>query len=143
MDTLRRTLVVAALAGNVALAGCGGDADSSRGPAPTATDGVSESASVERSPEQQGPSAAATIRVLIQGDSVTPVAEQVEIGVGDTVEVLVRSDRAGELHVHSTPERVVALRRGRSVVPVRLERPGSVDIEEHHSGVLVARVLVR
>ena len=62
---------------------------------------------------------------------------------GDVLLVTITSDRAGELHVHSSPEQEVAFGAGTTELEVELKQPGQVDIEEHESGVLIARVLVR
>ena len=72
-----------------------------------------------------------------------PVAEEVRAKAGDVLLVTITSDRAGELHVHSSPEQEVGFEQGTTEVEVELEQPGQVDIEEHESGALVARVLVK
>ena len=74
---------------------------------------------------------------------MTPVAEQIDLEAGDSLLVRVRSDRAGELHVHSDPEQYVEFGSGSGEHELTLENPGAVDIEEHDSGALGARVLVR
>jgi hypothetical protein len=84
-----------------------------------------------------------TVDVTIKGDDVTPVAQQVELGVGETLVLNITSDRAGELHVHSSPEQELAFPAGSSNVDVTIDKPGSVDIEEHDSGALLVRVLVK
>ena len=138
-----------------ALAGCGGSAD---GSGASGTPSSSESSS--ESPRSASPSAggksrkaapstspsaaaAATLDIRVSGDEVTPVAEQIDLEAGDSLLVRVRSDRAGELHVHSDPEQYVEFGSGSGEHELTLENPGSVDIEEHDSGALVARVLVR
>ena len=83
------------------------------------------------------------VDVSIVGSDVTPVAQQVELGVGETLLLEVESDRAGELHVHSSPEQVVDFAAGSSELDLTFDKPGSVDIEEHQSGALIARVLVQ
>src|SRR4051794_1307632 len=103
LPPLRRTLTVLAAATALALAGCGGEKPDS-------------SASPEHSDHSSsaGPSsaAAATVDVKIEGDEVTPVAQAVEIGVGDTIALNVTSDRSGELHVHSSPEQELEFEPG-------------------------------
>jgi spore coat protein U-like protein len=85
---------------------------------------------------------ATTVEVTIKGDSVEPVAKKVDIGVGGTITVKVDSDRAGELHVHSTPEQTLAFKAGTSSYDVTLDKPGTVDIEEHVSDTVLIRALV-
>jgi hypothetical protein len=84
-----------------------------------------------------------TLAVDVTGDTVTPVAQELDLGVGETLRITVTSDRAGELHVHSDPEHAFAFTSGTSTFELTLDTPGSVDIEEHVSDALVARVLVR
>jgi len=79
----------------------------------------------------------------VAGDKVTPVAEQIDLAVGEPLTLTVTSDRAGELHVHSDPEHEFEFSSGTQKYKITLQTPGSVDIEEHESDALVARVLVR
>jgi ABC-type phosphate transport system substrate-binding protein len=85
---------------------------------------------------------ATTVEVTIKGSSVEPVAKKVDIGVGGTITVKVDSDRAGELHVHSTPEQTFDFKAGTSSYDVTLDKPGTVDIEEHVSDTVLIRALV-
>jgi hypothetical protein len=85
---------------------------------------------------------ATTVEVTIKGDSVEPVGKKVDIGVGGTITVKVDSDRAGELHVHSTPEQTFDFEAGTSSYDVTLDKPGTVDIEEHVSETVLIRALV-
>ena len=76
----------------VGLAGCGDD-DAS-GPA-TATDLPTK-----------------TIEITFEGDSVTPNGERVEVEVGQPIELVVKADAEGEIHVHSDPEQELAYGAG-------------------------------
>jgi cytoskeletal protein RodZ len=151
-----RTLVLLATAVLAAvLAACGGEEPSTSQPAESASATPSESPSetteatpsTEASPEPTkeptkqpaGPSA----EVTIEGGSVEPLAQSVEAEVGETVTLEITSDRAGELHVHSTPEQYREFGAGRSTVRMTFDKPGAVDVEEHDSGALVLRVLVQ
>jgi hypothetical protein len=145
---LRRTLVALSAATVLALAGCGGDdseaqtLDTSDSPAASESPSTSESGK----PKQSSESPAAdevTVKVSIKGGDVTPVAQAVDLGVGETLVLAIDSDRGGELHVHSTPEQMVEFQSGASRHELTFDKPGSVDIEEHESGALIARVLVK
>jgi hypothetical protein len=107
---------------------CGNDAT------PSGSGGASHSAST---------GSAQTLAVHITGDTVTPTAQEVNLAVGESLTITVQSDRAGELHVHSDPEHTFDFKPGAHTFKVTLDTPGSVDIEEHVSDTLVARVLVR
>ena len=144
MTSIRRSAVLAVAL--LALAGCGSDTSTTGAtptPTPTPSESLTESASAEPSPSKTKPSAAASVRVRISGDAVTPVAQEVELGVGELLELVVDSDRTGELHVHSSPEQFPAIKAGKSIVEITFDKPGQVDIEEHDSGVLIVRALVR
>jgi plastocyanin len=118
--TLTSLTAAGALAAVLTVAGCADDSEPETSPSPADT----------------------TVKVTIKGDSVDPVAKQVHIGVGDTITMKVDSDRAGELHVHSTPEQSFDFESGTSSFDVTLDKPGTVDIEEHVSDTLLVRALV-
>jgi len=128
----------------VALTACGGEADEpSAAPtdSPSATTSETPAEAPSESPSEEPASASA--QVTIKGESVSPVAQTVEVGVGETVTLEVTSDRAGELHVHATPEQYHDFSRGRSTIEMTFDKPGAVDVEEHESGALILRVLVQ
>jgi hypothetical protein len=146
MTPLRRTLLAVLASSTLALTGCGGATDTSADPpstSPTTEDAATGSPSSKPSPRKTKPAAATSVSVKVSGEAVTPVAEQVEVGVGEVLELRIDSDRPGELHVHSSPEQLVEFRAGKRTVEITFEKPGQVDIEEHESGVLVARALVQ
>jgi hypothetical protein len=131
------------------LTACGGTADEpsaqpTEKPSATASE---PTGSAEPSPDDttQPPKdeAVAVAPVKVKGDSVTPVAQSVQAKVGQTITFEISSDRAGELHVHSTPEQFREFGPGRTTVELSFDKPGAVDVEEHESDALVLRVLVR
>lgn len=132
---LRRTLVALTATAALGLTGCGGD-DSGSSPSgkPPSPDTKASALATQ---------AAATINVTIKGKDIAPVGEPLRIGVGQTVSIDVTSDRAGALHVHSTPEHEFEFDPGTSHFEFTLDQPGQVDIEEHESETLIARVLVQ
>ncbi|HEY0774590.1 MAG TPA: hypothetical protein VGD51_10940, partial [Nocardioidaceae bacterium] len=83
------------------------------------------------------------IEIEIEGDRVEPNGMRVKAAVGETVTLAVKSDRAAQLHVHSSPERVLEVEPGESTLELVIERPGIVDIEEHDSGLVVLQLEVR
>ena len=150
-----RTLLATCLAAALLLSGCGGE-DPAAGESPSASpsasaeeatdDGTEDptdeaSAQPEKSekPRPQGPFADLTF----EGDSASPNGERVELGVGETLTLRIDSDRPGELHVHSTPEKEIAFPAGQSERKVTIEQPGVVDVEEHDSGKVLLQLEVR
>jgi cytoskeletal protein RodZ len=143
----------AALVLTVALAGCGDDSETpdasasaseSSSPSPSKSSSDSSSESPSESPSgSESEDAGPALEVEVEGDEVKPVAEQVDLAVGERLTITVTADRAGELHVHSDPEHSFAFGPGTKTFRLTIATPGSVDIEEHESEALVARVLVR
>ncbi|GAW49711.1 MULTISPECIES: hypothetical protein [unclassified Nocardioides] len=87
---------------------------------------------------EQGP----VLRVTISGDDVGPNAEAIEVPAGEPLTVWISSDRPGQLHVHSKPEQFVDFGKGVSTHELVVETPGAVEIEEHDTSAVVARVRV-
>jgi hypothetical protein len=80
--------------------------------------------------------------VTIEGDAVTPNGRRLKATVGEPVVLTVDSDRAGELHVHSTPEQELEYGKGTTTLTVTIDKPGIVDIEDHIADVVVAQLEV-
>lgn len=147
------TVLAAALAVAV-LGGCGSENASSSGSAsqpsaeePTATVTPSEPSgeSLEEEPEEPAEPATVTVAISIADGDVDPSGKQVEATVGQTVVLVVSSDVADELHVHSAPDdHEFAIEPGpRQVFRFQVEQPGQFDVETHDTGVLVAQLVVR
>lgn len=103
----------------------------------TPTEG-GETASTEPA-EPAGPS----IDVTVEGDQVSPNAETLEIEVGQPLTLNIVSDRAGEFHVHAKPEQYIDFEAGNTTTELVVGTPGSVEIEEHDSGAVIALLEVR
>ncbi len=135
----RRTRVATAAAAIVratlALSACSRAEDSNPDAAATATDGGSAS-------ESSKPGGV-VVDITFDGDTVTPNGERIDAKTGEPITINVTSDRAGELHVHSTPEQEIAYDAGTSTHEVTLDQPGIVDIESHHLEKVVVQVEVR
>ncbi|GCD91018.1 hypothetical protein [Nocardioides sp. LS1] len=118
---MRRILAtVAVLLALPVLVSCGGG-DSSSGDVPTKT-----------------------IEVTINGDSVTPNGDRIVIDHGQTVELVVKADKPGEIHVHSTPEQEFQYGAGTTTLTVKnLDKPGIVDIESHSLEKTIVQLEIR
>jgi hypothetical protein len=141
-------LTVASTALLLVLSGCGdeapgaAEADTGESPSPSATTEKpkpSKSAKPEPEPTPESP----TVEVTVSGDQVSPNAEVVELEVGERLTLDITSDRPGELHVHTSPDQYIDFGAGRSTKSFSVERPGSVEVEEHDSGAQVLRLLVQ
>jgi hypothetical protein len=50
---------------------------------------------------------------------------------------------AGEIHVHSTPEKHIEFPAGHSEVTLKIDQPGVVDVEDHLLDKLIVQLEVR
>lgn len=72
------------------------------------------------------------IDITFSGETVTPNGERVKVGVGQEVDFRVKADAAGEIHVHSTPEKQLAYSAGTTEIKVgSFEQPGLIEVESH------------
>jgi hypothetical protein len=73
-----------------------------------------------------------TINVTVSGDSVTPNGDRVEVKVDQPIELVVKSDAEGEIHVHSDPEKELEYGAGTTTLPpFTIDKPGIVEVESH------------
>jgi hypothetical protein len=134
------------------LAGCGDDdtATPSGSSTPTtpastpdSTPDSTPSSTESSTPASPAPAVGPSLDVTVAGDKVDPVGKALKARSGDTLVITITSDRAGELHVHTSPEQELEFEPGTTKLEVELKQPGQVDIEEHASDTLIARVLVK
>jgi hypothetical protein len=135
---LSSLVVIAALM----LSACTSGEDEST-PRPSSSNSTSSGPSSSGSTPSPEEPAAPTVEVRIDTERVTPNADQVDLSVGESLTFEIVSDRAGELHVHSKPEQYLEFNEGRTQSQVSIETPGSVKVEEHETGAVVAIVEVR
>lgn len=118
----RVALLATVLTTMLALTGCGSD-EPEAGPAPTSG-----------SPER--------VELVFEGEDAPP-AERVSVGLGEPVEIVVKSDEPGELHVHAEPEETLEYAAGTTTLTVTIDSPGLVDVERHEPEALVLQLEVR
>lgn len=85
----------------------------------------------------------ASLDVTIRGSQITPNAERIPVGVGKTFTLNVDSDRDATIHVHSTPEQEYDVSPGTTAIPIVIDKPGTVEIEEHQAEVVIATLVVQ
>ncbi|MFI5626185.1 hypothetical protein ACIA03_22180 [Nocardioides sp. NPDC051685] len=83
------------------------------------------------------------LTVTIDGEEVSPNAEEIDLGTGEKLLVEIDSDRAGELHVHSAPEQLIEYAEGTTNGEIVVNTPGTVEVEDHDTGAVVALIEVR
>jgi hypothetical protein len=121
------------LVAGLALAGCAGDGSAADGGSPTASTSSSPSASApSESPTGSGPAdAGTTVDITFKGGKVTPNGDRIKARVGEPVTLDITADKAGEIHVHSTPEQEFEYDAGTSTKTITIDKPGIVDVESH------------
>lgn len=72
-----------------------------------------------------------TIDITFEAGTVTPNGERVEVGVGQPVDLVVKADEPGEIHVHSEPEQQFAYAAGTTTLKLQIDQPGVVEVESH------------
>jgi hypothetical protein len=84
------------------------------------------------------------IDVTFSGDTVTPNGERVKVAIGQDVKFRVKADSAGEIHVHSTPEKQLEYNAGTSDVEVgSFSQPGMIEVESHALDKVIVQLQVQ
>lgn len=109
-------------------------------PTPADSPNPSASSSPPETTEPEGKGV--LVDVTVDGDEIAPNGARIEAEVGEPIIVTVDADRAGELHVHSTPEQVIAFDQGSTQHELVIDQPGVVEVEEHDSGFVVLQLQV-
>jgi hypothetical protein len=134
------------LAAGLTLSACGDDADTTAEPTPTTASATpSETPSEEpesEEPEPEPEPEGTVVVVTIDGDRIEPNGASIEADLDEPVVLAITSDRAGELHVHSTPEQFVEFRKGSHEYELTFEQPGVVEVEDHDTGFVIAQLQV-
>lgn len=90
-----------------------------------------------------GSQEATTIDITFADGSVTPNGERVEVDRGQPVELVVKAEEPGEIHVHSTPEQEFEYGAGTTTLKLTLDKPGVVEVESHDLEVTIVQLEVR
>ncbi|HEY0889689.1 MAG TPA: hypothetical protein VGE38_08775 [Nocardioides sp.] len=95
-------------------------------------------------PTPAGTSAPQTIAVTIEGDTIEPNGERIEVEIGQPVEFVVTADAEGELHVHSDPEQELAYEKGTTILEIGpFDKAGIVEVESHDQHATVVQLEVK
>jgi uncharacterized lipoprotein len=143
---MRRTLstlaTVAAVVPVLLVAGCGNDNTAAETSSDSASTSNTPSATPMAPTSSAAPNQGTVLNVKVQGDKVTPNGERIKAKLGEPVVINVTANRAGELHVHSTPEQELKYHTGKTALRVTIDKPGIVDIEDHIAEVVVVQLEV-
>lgn len=131
---LRGVLGVAALA--LAVTGCA-----------EATDGTAQSPSTQIAPTDAMSAPATeqqrTIELQVAGGQVTPPPSQVDLAVGETLRLVVTSDRDSEIHAHGFEVDAPVPAGQPTTVELTGTAPGVYEVELHDPDLLLLQVAVR
>jgi hypothetical protein len=93
-------------------------------------------------PAASGDDGSTTVNIEFSDGAVTPKGRRVEVKAGEPVELVVKADEPGELHVHSTPEQELEYGAGTTTLKLTIDQPGVVDVESHDLDVVVVQLEV-
>ncbi len=85
----------------------------------------------------------ATLDITFKGDTVDPAGTQVKVEAGQPLKLHIVADKAGEIHVHSSPEQELQYAAGTTDKTITLDQPGVVEMESHTLDKLIAQLEVR
>ena len=137
----RRTLAAgsaAALVLALSLTACSSDKKSG-GAAPETELSATPAAQVSTAPSAD----ARVIAIKLTGGTVDPDGTEVSVKAGQPIVLQINADAAGELHVHSSPEKHIEFPAGGSEITLELDQPGVVDVEDHALDKLIVKLEVR
>jgi hypothetical protein len=121
------------------LGGCGSSSAGNAG----ATEEAGQELSASPSPTAPPAPASKVIDVTISKDAVTPSGDRIAVKVNQPVVLEIDAVAAGELHVHSSPEKHIAFPAGKSQVTFSIDRPGIIEVEDHALNRLIVSLEVR
>ncbi|UDY22822.1 hypothetical protein [Nocardioides sp. Kera G14] len=72
------------------------------------------------------------IAISVQGTTITPNGDRVDVKIGQPVQFVVTADSAGEIHVHSDPEKELEYTKGTTTLDVgTFDHAGIIEVESH------------
>lgn len=90
-----------------------------------------------------GTSAPDAIEITFSDGSVSPRGERVEVEAGEEIELVVKADEPGGLHIHTQPEQELEYGAGTTNLTLTIDEPGVVDVEAHELEIVVVQLEVR
>ena len=86
---------------------------------------------------------AVVIEITEEGGQITPLGETVKVDLGREIRLVVDSDAADELHVHSEPEQSFDVKAANDQeFSFTIDAPGTYEVESHELGVVVVKLQV-
>lgn len=83
------------------------------------------------------------IAITQENGTIEPSGDRIDVRAGQPIDLVVTSDGAGTLHVHSDPEQEFAYEAGKQTFPIQIDRPGVVAVESHELDQVIVQLEVR
>jgi len=95
------------------------------------------------SDEKAGSAEKVVVDISVEDGEITPKGDRIEVSAGQPIDIVVTSDVAGSLHMHSDPEQEFAYDAGTTTFPVTIDRPGVIEVESHDPPQIIVQLEVR
>jgi len=128
----------AALLLALTLTGCGSDKKSGTG-SPETEVSATPAAQVTTAPAAD----AEVIAIRLTASAVDPSGDRIQVKPGQPIVLQINAEKAGELHVHSSPEQHIAFPAGGSEITLKFSQPGIIEIEDHALDKTIVELEVR
>ena len=92
--------------------------------------------------EPENPVETKTIEITFSGATVTPSGERVVVERGQPIELVVKAESEGVIHIHSSPEQEFTYSDGTTTLPMRIDRAGVVEVESHDLEQVIVQIQV-
>ena len=153
MSNTRFMLAAVALLAAPVLAGCGSESSTAaatnhadHGSMPSATSEASPSetasATTSASPTEAQPEGT-TIRISVMDGKVTPPALVEQVGLGESVTLVVTSDVADEVHLHGYDAHADLVAGQEGTLTFTADIPGVFEVELEETGTLLVELEVK
>ncbi|MFC5727986.1 MULTISPECIES: hypothetical protein [Nocardioides] len=83
------------------------------------------------------------VEITFADGTVEPNGERVDVAAGQPIDLVVTADEPGSLHIHSESEQEFAFEAGTETFPIRIDRPGVVEVESHELDQVIVQLEVR
>jgi hypothetical protein len=96
------------------------------------------------SDEKAGPTdKVVTVDITVKNGEIKPKGDRVKVAAGQPIDLVVTADTAGSLHMHSDPEQEFAYDVGTKTFPIKIDRPGVIEVESHDPPQIIVQLEVR
>ena len=83
------------------------------------------------------------VDIAVKDGEITPKGDRIKVAAGQPIDLVVTSDTAGSLHMHSDPEQEFAYDVGTKTFPITIDRPGVIEVESHDPPQIIVQLEVR